>query len=75
MVSPKLLEILVCPLGKSTLKEDGDALVCARCGPRFRVSRQGYPNMLMDDAELPPGCQRIEQLPCVREKQNAAGRE
>ena len=67
MISPQLLEILVCPLGKSELRDDGDALVCQRCGPRFRISREGYPNMLIEEATLPPGCSSIDQLPCMCE--------
>ncbi len=68
MISPQLLEILVCPLGKSELRQEENALVCQRCGPRFRISREGYPNMLIEEAELPPGIDAIDQLPCVREK-------
>jgi uncharacterized protein YbaR (Trm112 family) len=66
MISQQLLDILVCPLGKSDLKLEGDALVCQRCGPRFRISREGYPNMLIEEAELPAGCDHYNQLPCVR---------
>jgi uncharacterized protein YbaR (Trm112 family) len=62
---PHLLEVLVCPLGKSELRQEGDVLVCIRCGPRFRISREGYPNMLIEEAELPPGYTHYEQLPCV----------
>jgi hypothetical protein len=67
MLSPQLLEILVCPLGRSELRVEGEALVCQRCGPRFRISREGYPNMLIEDAELPAGCTSIDHLPCVCE--------
>lgn len=67
MISQTLLEILVCPLGKSKLRLETDCLVCERCGPRFKIAREGYPNMLIEEAELPPDCQRIEDLSCVRE--------
>ncbi len=67
MISQQLLEILVCPLGKSPLRQEGDVLACERCGPKFRISREGYPNMLIEEAQLPPGCDHYEQLPCVRE--------
>jgi uncharacterized protein len=66
MVSETLLQVLRCPLGKSPLRDEGNALVCERCGPRFRISPQGFPNMVMDEAELPAGCRRIGQLPCVQ---------
>lgn len=67
MISQQLLDILVCPLGKSDLRLEGDSLICQRCGPRFRITRQGYPNMLIEEAELPAGCRDIQQLPCMRE--------
>jgi len=67
MLSPQLMEVLVCPLGKSELRQEGNTLVCIRCGPRFAISREGYPNMLIEEAELPPAIQTIEQLPCYRE--------
>jgi uncharacterized protein YbaR (Trm112 family) len=67
MIAQQLLDILVCPLGKSDLRVDGSTLVCQRCGPRFRISREGYPNMLIEEAELPQGCDGIDQLPCVRD--------
>jgi hypothetical protein len=68
MASEKLLQVLVCPLGKSELRDEGDALVCIRCGPRFRVHPQGYVDMLMEEAELPPGCRSLAQLPCQKER-------
>lgn len=64
-IKPDLLEILVCPLGKSELELDGDRLICKRCGPVFAI-QDGIPNMLIEDAQLPPGCNSIEELPCVR---------
>ncbi len=68
MLPKMLLDILVCPLGKSKLREEGDALVCEKCGPRFAITREGYPNMLIEEATLPPGCQKIEDLACMREQ-------
>lgn len=68
MISEKVLEFLVCPLGKSTLRLEGAALVCEQCGPRFRVSPQGFANMRMEEAELPAGCRSLEQLPCMKDK-------
>ncbi|MER3416489.1 MAG: hypothetical protein C4297_09795 [Gemmataceae bacterium] len=65
MISAELLQILVCPLGKAPLRQEGDTLVCTRCGPRFRITREGFPNMLIEEAELPEGTRSIEELPCV----------
>ena len=67
MISQDLLEILVCPLGKSELTLEGDKLVCKRCGPRFSI-KDDIPIMLIEEAELPPGCASIDDLPCMKEK-------
>jgi uncharacterized protein YbaR (Trm112 family) len=68
MVSEDLLALLVCPMGKAPLRREGDVLVCTRCGPRF-VIRDGIPNMLIEEAELPKGCPSIADLECVRSGQ------
>lgn len=66
MIDQKLLDILVCPLGKAPLKLEGNTLICTRCGPKFSFSREGYPNLVIEDAELPEGCSAIDKLPCVK---------
>ncbi|MFT3881350.1 MAG: hypothetical protein QM703_17005 [Gemmatales bacterium] len=68
MIDQKLLDILVCPLGKAPLQLEGNVLVCTKCGPKFAFSREGYPNLVIEDAELPAGCDHIEKLPCVTGK-------
>ncbi|MDE2508687.1 MAG: hypothetical protein KGM43_15865 [Planctomycetota bacterium] len=65
MIKEDLLSILVCPLGKAALRREGEFLVCTRCGPRFAV-RDGIPDMLIEDADLPPGCSSINDLECVK---------
>ena len=65
MVSDELLALLVCPLGKAPLRLEGQTLVCTRCGPRFRI-QDDIPNMLIEDAELPPSCASLAELECVR---------
>jgi uncharacterized protein YbaR (Trm112 family) len=62
-VSPELLDLLVCPLGKAPLRLEGDSLVCTRCGLVYRVT-DGIPNMLIDEARLPEGVDDIQQLAC-----------
>jgi len=64
-ISPELLEILVCPLGKSELDLDGDRLICKRCGPVFAI-KDGIPIMIIEEAKLPDGCNSIQDLPCVK---------
>lgn len=68
MIDQKLLDILVCPLGKAPLKLEDNKLVCTQCGPTFAFSREGYPNLVIEDAQLPEGCNDIEKLKCVRGK-------
>lgn len=65
-VSPDLLEVLACPLGKADLELRDGGLVCTRCGPVFKIE-DGIPIMLIDEAELPDGVEKIEDLPCQKE--------
>jgi len=68
MISPELLEILRCPLDPSRtrllLKED--EFICERCQLRFKI-KDGFPVLVVEEAELPRGCESISQLPCQRE--------
>ena len=65
MATPEdLLALCVCPLGKAPLRREGDTLVCTRCGPRFHIQDE-IVNLLITDAELPAGCARVHDLPCV----------
>jgi uncharacterized protein YbaR (Trm112 family) len=50
-VDPKLLEILVCPLTKSTLRYDAEAneLISDAAGLAYPI-RDGIPIMLIDEA-------------------------
>jgi hypothetical protein len=66
-VAPDLLALLVCPLGKAQLELRGGALVCTRCGPAFKIE-DGIPIMLIEEATLPEGVERIEDLKCQRER-------
>jgi uncharacterized protein len=65
MVSEDLLSLLVCPLGKAPLRREGNTLVCTRCGPRFAI-QDDIPNMLIEEAELPPGFASLADLECVK---------
>jgi uncharacterized protein len=65
MVRDQLLALLVCPMGKAPLRREGDLLVCTRCGPRFAI-KDDIPNMLIEEAELPPDCASLADLECVR---------
>lgn len=52
-VAPELLEILVCPVDHSPVRETAAHLVCSACGRRYPI-RDGIPVMLVEEAELPP---------------------
>jgi uncharacterized protein YbaR (Trm112 family) len=65
MANDELDAMLACPLGKATLRQEGEFLVCTRCGPKFEI-RDGIPSLLIEEAELPPGCETIADLECVR---------
>ncbi len=62
-VPPDLLKILVCPMAHAELRLENGYLICTRCGPKFRIE-DGIPIMLIDEAQLPEGVSRIEDLPC-----------
>ena len=65
MASEELLALLVCPLGKAALRREGDTLICTRCGPKFAI-KDGIPDMLIEEAELPQGSGTLSDLECVR---------
>ena len=52
-IAPELLKILVCPLTKQPLIQEGDWLVCKGAEPQRRYPiREGIPVMLIDEAEI-----------------------
>ena len=73
MISPEFVAMLRCPLDTTVpvrldLPEEGrdmPALVCTRCETRYLI-HDGIPNMLPEDAVLPPGCPDLDRLPCRR---------
>jgi uncharacterized protein YbaR (Trm112 family) len=68
MINQDLLNILRCPLDPShtNLTLEAERLVCQRCGLRFKI-KDGFPIMVAEEAELPPGYQSLDQLPCQHE--------
>jgi uncharacterized protein len=70
MISSDFLEILRCPLNPSRtrlLVRDGK-LECERCALRFAI-RDGFPILVAEEAELPPGCESLSDLPCQKAAQ------
>jgi uncharacterized protein YbaR (Trm112 family) len=65
MINEELLKPTVCPMGKAELRLESKSLVCTRCGPRFAIE-DDLPNLVIEEAQLPPGCHQIADLECVR---------
>jgi uncharacterized protein YbaR (Trm112 family) len=68
MISADLLQILRCPwdpLRQTSLRAEERALVCEQCALRFPI-KDGFPVMVVEEAELPPGCRALDQLPCQK---------
>ena len=53
-MDPELLDILACPKCKSSVRLEGDRILCsgASCGLRYPI-REGIPVMLVEEAERP----------------------
>jgi len=59
-----LLDILVCPLTRSRLTQEGDELVATKpdgAGLRYPI-RNGIPILLIDEATLPDGVESIDEF-------------
>ncbi len=71
MISQDFLDILRCPLRPSDtrLRLLADHLECERCALRFPI-KDGFPILVVEEAQLPAGCESTSQLPC--QKQAAA---
>jgi uncharacterized protein len=54
MIDKELLEILACPACKAPVTQQGDRIVCTKCGRRYPI-KDDIPAMLVDEAELPKG--------------------
>ena len=65
MISPDLLAILRCPMdpSRTELRMDDKCLVCERCELRFPI-KDGFPILVVEEAELPAGCESLSELPC-----------
>jgi uncharacterized protein YbaR (Trm112 family) len=67
MLPADFLEILRCPMDpkrEATLTQPDDLhLVCSRCALRFPI-KDGFPVLVVEEAELPQGCPSLDRLPC-----------
>jgi uncharacterized protein len=60
-IDPQLLEILRCPLTHSKLRQEGGWLIAEEGGLRYPI-RDGFPVMLMEEAQLPPDVKSLDEL-------------
>ncbi len=60
-LDPELLEILICPLTRSKLRQEGDVLVSEKGGLRYPI-RDGIPVLLIEEAGLPEGVASLEEF-------------
>ncbi|CAN5358723.1 hypothetical protein BH10PLA2_BH10PLA2_33800 [soil metagenome] len=69
MISQDLLEILRCPMDPSRthLTLETDKLSCDRGRVNVKIN-DGFPVLVIEEAELPPGCESITNLPCQQGK-------
>jgi uncharacterized protein YbaR (Trm112 family) len=74
MIRPEDLEHLRCPMDparQARLVDAEDHLRCERCALRFHV-RDGFPSLVVQDAELPPGCPDLSRLPCQTDARSSS---
>lgn len=73
MIPADFLDQLRCPMDPARqarlTQPDDTHLLCERCGMRFPI-KDGFPVMVVEEAELPPGCAALDQLAC----QHGAGK-
>jgi uncharacterized protein YbaR (Trm112 family) len=72
MISQELLEILRCPMDparKTSLLLEESHLRCPRCGLKFPI-KDGFPVLVVEEAELPAGCESLDELPGRHELPN-----
>jgi uncharacterized protein YbaR (Trm112 family) len=60
-LDPAFLSILRCPLTRSPLRQEGQFLVAEVGGLRYPL-RDGFPVMLVEEAELPEGVESLEEF-------------
>ena len=69
MISADLLQMLRCPWDprrQTALQLQENALVCEQCALRFPI-KEGFPSLVVEEAELPAGCRSLDQLPCQKQ--------
>ena len=60
-IDPELLKIIVCPLTRSSLRQEGDVLGGQVGGLRYPI-HDGIPVLLIDEARLPDGVDSLDDF-------------
>ncbi|QNN21300.1 Trm112 family protein [Planctomycetales bacterium ZRK34] len=60
-IDPELLNILVCPITRSKLRQQGDELIAEVGGLRYPI-RDNIPVLLPDEAKLPEDCSTLDEF-------------
>lgn len=60
-LDPELLDILVCPLTRSRLRQEGDWLIGETGGLRYPI-QDSIPVLLIDKATLPAGVASLDEF-------------
>ena len=60
-INDELLNILVCPLTRSKLRQEGDFLVAEKGGLKYPI-KDGIPILLAEKAELPEDIQSLDDF-------------
>lgn len=60
-MDPALLDILVCPLTHSKLRQEGNFLIAEVGGLKYPI-REGIPVLLPNEAELPSGVASLDEF-------------
>jgi uncharacterized protein len=70
MIRADFLQLLRCPMDparQAALDQPDDThLRCTRCALRFPV-KDGFPVLIVEEAELPAGCPSLDRLPCQQD--------
>jgi len=61
VIPAELMEVLRCPLTRSRLRQEGDALVAELGGLRYPI-RDGFPVLLVEEAKLPAGYASLDEF-------------
>jgi len=60
-IDPEMLKLLICPLTRSPLRQEGDELVGEVGGLRYPI-RDGIPVLIVEQAKLPDGIDSLDQF-------------